>query len=45
VGDSRCLTVTHDQLREGANEQLYGGWPMILSGLQVPFLQVPFMYT
>lgn len=35
VGDSSChLTVTHDQLREGANEQLYGGWPMILSGLK-----------
>jgi len=32
--DSCCLTVTHDQLREGANEQLYGGWPMILSGLK-----------
>jgi hypothetical protein len=28
------LTVTHDQLREGANDQLYGGWPMILSGLK-----------
>ena len=26
--------VTHDQLREGANDQLYGGWPMILSGLK-----------
>jgi uncharacterized protein YndB with AHSA1/START domain len=34
VGDSCCLTVTHDQLREGANDQLYGGWPMILSGLK-----------
>ena len=34
VGDSCRLTVTHDQLREGANEQLYGGWPMILSGPQ-----------
>jgi uncharacterized protein YndB with AHSA1/START domain len=34
VGDSCCLTVTHDQLREGANNQLYGGWPMILSGLK-----------
>jgi len=34
VGDSCHLTVTHDQLREGANEQLYGGWPMILSGLK-----------
>jgi len=32
--DSCCLTVTHDQLREGANGQLYGGWPMILSGLK-----------
>jgi hypothetical protein len=28
------LTVTHDQLREGANDELYGGWPMILSGLK-----------
>jgi len=26
--------VVHDQLREGANSQLYGGWPMILSGLK-----------
>jgi len=34
VGDSCHLKVTHDQLREGANEQLYGGWPMILSGLK-----------
>ena len=34
VGDSCRLVVTHDQLREGANEQLYGGWPMILSGLK-----------
>ena len=34
VGDSCRLLVTHDQLREGANEQLYGGWPMILSGLK-----------
>ena len=35
VGDDSCrLTVTHDQLREGANEELYGGWPMILSGLK-----------
>ena len=34
VGDSCRLTVTHDQLREGANSQLYGGWPMILSGLK-----------
>jgi uncharacterized protein YndB with AHSA1/START domain len=34
VGDSCHLTVTHDQMREGANDQLYGGWPMILSGLK-----------
>ena len=34
VGDSCRLIVTHDQLREGANNQLYGGWPMILSGLK-----------
>ena len=34
VGDSCRLTVTHDQLREGANNELYGGWPMILSGLK-----------
>ena len=34
VGDSCRLTVTCDQLREGANAQLYGGWPMILSGLK-----------
>jgi uncharacterized protein YndB with AHSA1/START domain len=34
VGTSCQLTVTHDELREGANSQLYGGWPMILSGLK-----------
>ena len=34
MGDSCRLTLTHDQLREGASEQLYGGWPMILSGLK-----------
>ena len=34
VGDSCRLIVTHDQLREGANDELYGGWPMILSGLK-----------
>jgi uncharacterized protein YndB with AHSA1/START domain len=34
VGDSCRLTVTHDQLREGAPEEIYGGWPMILSGLK-----------
>ncbi|CAN5921039.1 SRPBCC domain-containing protein [soil metagenome] len=34
VGDSCRLVVTHDQLPDDANEQLYGGWPMILSGLK-----------
>ena len=34
IGDSCRLTVTHDELREDANDQLYGGWPMILSGLK-----------
>jgi DNA-binding transcriptional ArsR family regulator len=34
VGTSCRLTVTHDELKEGANEELYGGWPMILSGLK-----------
>ena len=34
VGDSCRLTITHDQMREGACDQLYGGWPMILSGLK-----------
>ena len=34
VGDSCRLLVTHDELREGANNELYGGWMMILSGLK-----------
>jgi uncharacterized protein YndB with AHSA1/START domain len=34
VADSCQLTVIHDELREGANDQLFGGWPMILSGLK-----------
>jgi uncharacterized protein YndB with AHSA1/START domain len=34
VGTSCRLRVTHDQLGEGANNELYGGWPMILSGLK-----------
>ena len=34
IADSCRLTVTHDQLREGANDELYGGWPMVLSGLK-----------
>ncbi len=41
IGDDSCqLIVTHDQLANesgtsrGANPELYGGWPMILSGLK-----------
>ena len=34
VGDSCRLTVTHDQLPENADSHLYGGWPMVLSGLK-----------
>jgi uncharacterized protein YndB with AHSA1/START domain/DNA-binding transcriptional ArsR family regulator len=34
IGDSCRLTLIHDQLREGANAELYGGWPMVLSGLK-----------
>jgi len=34
VADSCRLRLTHDELRETANEQLYGGWPMVLSGLK-----------
>ena len=35
VGEDACrLTVVHSELRKGANPELYGGWPMILSGLK-----------
>jgi DNA-binding transcriptional ArsR family regulator len=34
VEDSCCLTLTHDQLRDDAHPEIYGGWPMILSGLK-----------
>src|SRR3954470_49191 len=34
VGDSCRLTVTHDELPEGVNDEIYGGWPQILSGLK-----------
>src|SRR3954465_14993198 len=35
VGEDSCrLTVIHDELRDGASPELYGGWPMILSGLK-----------
>jgi uncharacterized protein YndB with AHSA1/START domain len=34
IEDSCRLLVIHDELREGANDEIYGGWPMILSGLK-----------
>ena len=34
IGDSCRLLLTHDQLRDGANNEVYGGWPMVLSGLK-----------
>jgi uncharacterized protein YndB with AHSA1/START domain len=34
LGDSCRLTVTHDQLAQDAPSALYGGWPMVLSGLK-----------
>jgi uncharacterized protein YndB with AHSA1/START domain len=34
IEDSCRLVVTHDDLPEGANPRLYGGWPMVLSGLK-----------
>jgi uncharacterized protein YndB with AHSA1/START domain len=34
VGTSCRLRVTHEGLSPDANSELYGGWPMILSGLK-----------
>ncbi len=35
VGEDSCrLQVTHDQLEPDANSEIFGGWPMILSGLK-----------
>jgi uncharacterized protein YndB with AHSA1/START domain/DNA-binding transcriptional ArsR family regulator len=34
VGDSCRLVLIHDRLPENAAPELYGGWPMILSGLK-----------
>jgi len=34
VGDSCRLTLTHDRLPDDAPGSLYGGWPMVLSGLK-----------
>ena len=44
IGDSCRLTVTHDHLRKDANSELYGGWPMILSGLKT-FLETGDLLT
>ena len=34
VGDSCRLLLIHDQLHDDACEEVYGGWPQILSGLK-----------
>ena len=34
VGDSCRLTVVHDQLPPDVPSEVYGGWPMVLSGLK-----------
>ena len=35
IADDSCrLILTDGQLEEHANPELYGGWPMILSGLK-----------
>lgn len=34
VGTSCRLRVTHDQLADQAHSEVFGGWPMILSGLK-----------
>ena len=34
VGSSCQLTVIHDQLPADASGEIFGGWPMILSGLK-----------
>ena len=34
IEDTCLLTVTHDRMNAGAHPELYGGWPMILSGMK-----------
>jgi uncharacterized protein YndB with AHSA1/START domain len=35
IADDSCrLTVVHDRLQPDGNGEIYGGWPMILSGLK-----------
>ena len=34
IRDSCRLVLTHDELEDRAHNEIYGGWPMILSGLK-----------
>jgi uncharacterized protein YndB with AHSA1/START domain len=34
VGTSCRLLIVHDQIPEGASNEIWGGWPMILSALK-----------
>ena len=34
IEDSCRLTVIHDEMPDGVSDEIYGGWPMILSGLK-----------
>jgi uncharacterized protein YndB with AHSA1/START domain len=34
IQDTCRVTITHDQLRDGALTAIYGGWPQVLSGLK-----------
>jgi uncharacterized protein YndB with AHSA1/START domain len=34
IRDTCRLVVTHDELPDGVSPQVYGGWPMVLSGLK-----------
>ena len=44
IGDSCRLVLTHDQLREDCRPELYGGHPMVLSGLKT-FLETGELLT
>ncbi len=45
VGTSCRLRVTHDELAEDANSEIYGGWPMILAGLKTLLETGELLYT
>ena len=45
VGTSCLLRVVHDELREDANPELYGGWTMILSALKTQLESGEFLDT